>query len=118
MRKSIAAILVAFALTFGVGMGVASAAPVTTAVVPTTTVLAQVPDPNGAWIFSAGEALAKMFPDGNMGGGTTIQQFGGSSFPSGATYRGFTIAYPNGYSITYRWDSAVNGGTITVTLTS
>ena len=112
MRKSIAAILVAFALTFGVGMGVASAAPVTTAVVPTTTVVAQIPDPNGVIINAITDYLGRLYPSGEVGGGVVIYQFGGDS-SQGATYRGFTIGYPNGYSFTYRWI----GGVITVTYT-
>ena len=116
MRRIIAA-LAAIALTLGVvGMGVASAAPATAAQTVTTTgqtstVVAQFPDPYGVWILSVGGALARMFPDGNIGGGITIYQFGGST-DSGARFRGFTFVYPNGTSVTYRWE----GGVVTVYL--
>lgn len=113
MKRIIVALVAAFTLTFtGVGMGVASAAPVATVAGSTTTVVAQITDPNGVIISTYADGLARLYPSGEVGAGITISQFGGSSLPSGATFRGFTIYYP-GYSITFRWE----GGIITVTYT-
>lgn len=121
--KKFSAALAAIALTLGVVcVGVvtaapASAVPTVTTTVQTSTVIAQFPDPGGAWIYGVAGALARMFPDGNVGGGVVIIQFGGSSSPSGATYRGFSIVYPNGYTITYRYDSDLEGGVTRVIIT-
>ncbi len=118
MRKFIAAPVVAFAMTFVVVVGAASAATAATPVVTTTTVqpgtvvIAQFPDPYGAWMSSFTSALAKMFPDGNARGGVTIIQFGASSSP-GTSSRGVSFLYPDGGKRTY----LLEGGYVTVTET-